>query len=59
MTAALTATGSNPEQLIGAAHAACFSMALSNILAQAGSPPDSVALGCPATVRQAGQLSHA
>ena len=34
--------GSNPEQLIAAAHAACFSMALSNILAQAGSPPESV-----------------
>ena len=34
--------GSNPEQLIAAAHAACFSMALSNILAEAGSPPDSV-----------------
>lgn len=34
--------GSNPEQLIAAAHAACFSMALSNILATAGTPPDSV-----------------
>src|SRR5580658_4200009 len=34
--------GSNPEQLIAAAHASCFSMALSNILAQAGHPPDSV-----------------
>jgi lipoyl-dependent peroxiredoxin len=34
--------GANPEQLIAAAHASCFSMALSNILAQAGSPPDSV-----------------
>ena len=34
--------GSNPEQLIAAAHAACFSMALSNMLAEAGSPPDSV-----------------
>ena len=32
--------GSNPEQLIAAAHAACFSMALSNILAQAGSTAD-------------------
>src|ERR1700738_120193 len=30
--------GSNPEQLIAAAHAACFSMALSNILAHAGHP---------------------
>lgn len=28
--------GSNPEELIGAAHAACFSMALSQILGEAG-----------------------
>ncbi|MCV2449226.1 OsmC family protein [Paracoccus sp. DMF] len=28
--------GTNPEELIGAAHAACFSMALSKILAEAG-----------------------
>ncbi len=28
--------GTNPEELIGAAHAACFSMALSMILAEAG-----------------------
>src|SRR3954452_4653337 len=34
--------GSNPEQLIAAAHAACFSMALSSMLAKAGTPPDSV-----------------
>jgi osmotically inducible protein OsmC len=27
--------GSNPEELIGAAHAACFTMALSNILGEA------------------------
>jgi lipoyl-dependent peroxiredoxin len=30
----------SPEELIAAAHAACFSMALSHGLAQAGSPPD-------------------
>lgn len=36
------APGANPEQLIAAAHAACFSMALSNILAEAGTPPESV-----------------
>lgn len=30
------APGTNPEELIGAAHAACFSMALSAILADAG-----------------------
>ncbi len=28
--------GTNPEELVGAAHAACFSMALSGILAGAG-----------------------
>jgi len=30
----------SPEELIAAAHAACFCMALSHGLAQAGSPPD-------------------
>jgi len=34
--------GANPEQLIAAAHASCFSMALSNMLGEAGNPPDSV-----------------
>jgi osmotically inducible protein OsmC len=43
--------GSNPEQLIGAAHAACFSMALSNILAKAGNPPDSVKTEATVTLR--------
>lgn len=36
-------TGTNPEELIGAALAGCFSMALSNELAQEGFTPDSVA----------------
>lgn len=31
-------TGTNPEELIGAAHAGCFSMALGHGLAQAGFP---------------------
>jgi osmotically inducible protein OsmC len=43
--------GANPEQLIAAAHASCFSMALSNILAQAGSPPDSVRTDAQVTLR--------
>ena len=43
--------GSNPEQLIAAAHAACFSMALSNLLAQAGSPADSVKTEATVTLR--------
>ncbi len=34
--------GTNPEELIAAAHAGCFSMALSNILAGEGHAPDSV-----------------
>jgi len=34
--------GTNPEELIAAAHAACFTMALSNALAQAGHAPDAV-----------------
>ncbi|MFZ4833151.1 OsmC family protein [Rouxiella sp. Mn2063] len=34
--------GSNPEELIGAAHAACFSMALSLMLGEAGHIPQSI-----------------
>lgn len=34
--------GTNPEELIGAAHAGCFSMALSGILAGGGNPPESI-----------------
>lgn len=32
----------SPEELIAAAHSACFSMAFSNMLAQAGHAPDEV-----------------
>lgn len=34
--------GTNPEELIAAAHAGCFSMALSGQLTNAGNPPESV-----------------
>jgi len=34
--------GSNPEELIGAAHAACFTMALSLILGEAGLKADNM-----------------
>ena len=34
--------GTNPEELIGAAHAGCFSMAFANTLATAGHDPQSV-----------------
>src|SRR5580700_3425995 len=43
--------GSNPEQLIAAAHAACFSMAVANILAGAGNPPDSIQTEANVTLR--------
>jgi osmotically inducible protein OsmC len=43
--------GANPEQLIGAAHATCFSMALSNLLAQDGHPVDSVQTQATVTLR--------
>jgi osmotically inducible protein OsmC len=35
--------GTNPEELLGAAHAGCFSMALAHILAAAGHEPTRVA----------------
>jgi osmotically inducible protein OsmC len=43
--------GANPEQLIAAAHASCFSMALSNALAEAGTPPTSVTTDAVVTLR--------
>lgn len=33
---------STPEELLGAAHSACFSMAFSNVLATFGTPPQSI-----------------
>ena len=41
----------NPEQLIGAAHASCFSMALSAALGEAGHPVDSVRTDATVTLR--------
>jgi len=32
----------NPEELLGAAHSACYSMALSHALSEAGTPPTSI-----------------
>ena len=34
--------GTNPEELIGAAHAGCFSMALSGVLVRAGFSPQQI-----------------
>jgi osmotically inducible protein OsmC len=43
--------GANPEQLIAAAHASCFSMALSAALADAGTPVNSVRTDAVVTLR--------
>lgn len=43
--------GSNPDELIAAAHAGCFSMALSNLLAEAGYEPESVHTTADVTLR--------
>ena len=44
--------GTNPEELIAAAHAGCFSMALSHELAQAGLTPDRVSTTATVTLEQ-------
>jgi len=45
--------GTNPEELIAAAHAACFSMALSMILGDAGMKADSIDTKATVTLEQA------
>ena len=44
--------GTNPEELIGAAHAGCFSMALSMILGDAGLKADSIDTKAEVTLDQ-------
>ena len=39
----------SPEELIAAAHAACFSMAFAHALAQAGNPPEKLATSATVT----------
>ena len=42
--------GTNPEELVAAAHAGCFSMKLSFILGAAGFTPDSLTTKCEITL---------
>jgi len=42
--------GTNPEELLGAAHAACFSMALSAVLGEAGLTADELSTSAAVTV---------
>jgi osmotically inducible protein OsmC len=44
--------GSNPEELIGAAHAACFTMALSLILGEAGLKAERMETSAVVTIEQ-------
>jgi len=44
--------GTNPEELIAAAHAACFSMALANMMAEHGHPAESVRTVAKVHLRQ-------
>jgi osmotically inducible protein OsmC len=46
--------GSNPEELLAAAEASCFSMALSLFLEQAGSPPTRIDTEAACTIEAAG-----
>jgi len=46
--------GTNPEELIAAAHAACFSMALSMILGDAGMTAESIDTTATVTLDQVG-----
>ena len=48
-------TGTNPEELLGAAHAACFSMALSAGLGGAGFKPQRVSTTAKVTVEKVGE----
>lgn len=43
--------GSNPDELIAAAHAGCFSMAFANVLDEAGYDPESVHTTAEVTLR--------
>ena len=49
------AGGTNPEELIGAAHAGCFSMALSLMLGEAGYAPESIDTDAEVTIKQEGE----
>ena len=46
--------GTNPEELIGAAHAGCFSMALALMLGQAGLTPDKIDTHAAVTLDKVG-----
>ena len=52
---AMNGPGTNPEELIGAAHAGCFSMALSAQLSGAGAPPERIETKAEITFEKVGE----
>jgi osmotically inducible protein OsmC len=46
--------GTNPEELIGAAHAGCYAMALSFALTDAGSPPTELRVSAAVDLQKVG-----
>ena len=44
--------GTNPEELLGAAHAGCFTMALSHNLGEAGIKPEKIDTGATVTLEK-------
>ncbi len=51
-------TGTNPEELIAAAHAGCFVMKLSFVLGEAGFTPDELSAVCTVTLEDSITESH-
>lgn len=46
--------GTNPEELIGAAHSGCFSMALSKIIGEAGLTPERIETSAEVSLEKVG-----
>lgn len=51
-------SGTNPEELIGAAHAGCFSMYLSLILSQAGHTPTKIETTAKVHLGEGPKITH-
>jgi osmotically inducible protein OsmC len=47
--------GTNPEELLGAAHAGCYAMALSFALGNAGHPPEELSVTASVNLEKAGE----
>jgi lipoyl-dependent peroxiredoxin len=48
-------SATNPEELVGAAHAGCFTMALSLILTEGGTPPEQLDTDAKVSIVQEGE----